>query len=279
MSGTGGIADDLVAEARVGTYPATAGFLCLLAALVRAFPPTKLGAGYRVPGIRPYVSFVAREVLLPSATRTFVRPGERATVVALGIAFLLDCCSAGEPIDDASPAAAVAREIGDPESDGRLLEFLLAAAGDGAPNAAVGRAVAATAAAPSARSIVAAVAQGRAGAADADAVRVLALRVLIVCALRGEPRLHASRAAATAAPLIGSECRAISLAASRLLRIICAGDAASCAAVTRAIQSGDARAVAASAAARIQGARRRVWIMCVWSARGSRRISCGESRH
>ena len=59
----GGFAEELAAEARVGAYPASSGFLCLLAALVRAAPPVRLGTGYRAPGLRPYVAFVVREMV------------------------------------------------------------------------------------------------------------------------------------------------------------------------------------------------------------------------
>ncbi|KAI8801071.1 nucleoporin Nup186/Nup192/Nup205 [Cladochytrium replicatum] len=88
-------------EAIKGVYPETLSFLSLLSALLA--DPTaattqsileNLGAGYRTPGIAPYIQFVIDRVFLKAFTRNFVEPDEKWRMIALCLEIFDRCVSA-----------------------------------------------------------------------------------------------------------------------------------------------------------------------------------------
>ncbi|XP_040024447.2 nuclear pore complex protein Nup205-like isoform X1 [Gasterosteus aculeatus] len=62
-------------------YPLTRGFCHLISTLVESSLPVNLGAGRRVPGFQPYLSFLRDSVFLPFPTRAYRRPAEKWEVV------------------------------------------------------------------------------------------------------------------------------------------------------------------------------------------------------
>uniref|UniRef100_A0AAQ4RH44 Nucleoporin 205 n=1 Tax=Gasterosteus aculeatus aculeatus TaxID=481459 RepID=A0AAQ4RH44_GASAC len=58
-------------------YPLTRGFCHLISTLVESSLPVNLGAGLRVPGFQPYLSFLRDSVFLPFPTRAYRRPAEK----------------------------------------------------------------------------------------------------------------------------------------------------------------------------------------------------------
>ena len=64
-------------ESRNEEYPMLLAFLELMSALIDSPVPSKLGAGFRVPGFEPYLDFVRDSVLLKFASRAYKRPADK----------------------------------------------------------------------------------------------------------------------------------------------------------------------------------------------------------
>jgi len=63
-------------------------FLELMTTLIDSPVPSKLGAGFRVPGFEPYLDFLRDSVLLKFASRAYRRPADK---VLDSIAIALHC--------------------------------------------------------------------------------------------------------------------------------------------------------------------------------------------
>ncbi|XP_075995887.1 nuclear pore complex protein Nup205 [Genypterus blacodes] len=64
-------------ESSCEEYPLTRGFCHLMSTLVESSLPVNLGAGLRVPGFQPYLTFLRDSVFLPFPTRAYRRPAEK----------------------------------------------------------------------------------------------------------------------------------------------------------------------------------------------------------
>uniref|UniRef100_A0A667ZZA5 Nucleoporin 205 n=1 Tax=Myripristis murdjan TaxID=586833 RepID=A0A667ZZA5_9TELE len=64
-------------ESSCEEYPLTRAFCQLMSTLVEGSLPVNLGAGLRVPGFEPYLTFLRDAVFLPFPTRAYRRPAEK----------------------------------------------------------------------------------------------------------------------------------------------------------------------------------------------------------
>lgn len=64
-------------ESSCEEYPLTRAFCQLISTLVESSLPVNLGAGLRVPGFEPYLTFLRDAVFLPFPTRAYRRPAEK----------------------------------------------------------------------------------------------------------------------------------------------------------------------------------------------------------
>ncbi|XP_071371563.1 nuclear pore complex protein Nup205 isoform X1 [Centroberyx affinis] len=64
-------------ESSCEEYPLTRAFSQLISTLVESSLPANLGAGLRVPGFQPYLTFLRDAVFLPFPTRAYRRPAEK----------------------------------------------------------------------------------------------------------------------------------------------------------------------------------------------------------
>jgi len=64
-------------ESRNEEYPMLLAFLELMSTLIDSPVPSKLGAGFRVPGFEPYLDFLRDSVLLKFASRAYKRPADK----------------------------------------------------------------------------------------------------------------------------------------------------------------------------------------------------------
>jgi len=64
-------------ESRNEEYPMLLAFLELMMTLIDSPMPSKLGAGFRVPGFEPYLDFLRDSVLLKFASRAYKRPADK----------------------------------------------------------------------------------------------------------------------------------------------------------------------------------------------------------
>ncbi|XP_034032952.1 nuclear pore complex protein Nup205 isoform X2 [Thalassophryne amazonica] len=69
-------------ESSCEEYPLTRAFCHLISTLVESNLPVNLGAGLRVPGFQPYLTFLRDSVFLPFPTRAYRRPAEKWEVAA-----------------------------------------------------------------------------------------------------------------------------------------------------------------------------------------------------
>jgi len=66
-------------ESRNEEYPLLLSFLGLLNVLTDCPIPSRLGAGYRVPGFQPYLDFLRDSVLLKFANRAYKKLAEKVS--------------------------------------------------------------------------------------------------------------------------------------------------------------------------------------------------------
>lgn len=64
-------------ESQAEEYPLTRAFLELLLTLIKVPVPPLLGAGHRVPGFQPYLTFVRDMVFLKFDSRAYQDRGEK----------------------------------------------------------------------------------------------------------------------------------------------------------------------------------------------------------
>ena len=64
-------------ETRSEEYPMLLAFLQLMTVLIDSPVPSKLGAGFRVPGFEPYLDFLRDSVFLRFASRAYKRPADK----------------------------------------------------------------------------------------------------------------------------------------------------------------------------------------------------------
>lgn len=64
-------------ESSCEEYPLTRAFCHLISTLVESALPVNLGAGLRVPGFQPYLTFLRESVFLPFPTRAYRHPAEK----------------------------------------------------------------------------------------------------------------------------------------------------------------------------------------------------------
>jgi len=72
-------------ESRNEEYPMLLAFLELMMTLIDSPVPSKLGAGFRVPGFEPYLDFLRDSVLLKFASRAYRRPADKVSEKILSV--------------------------------------------------------------------------------------------------------------------------------------------------------------------------------------------------
>ncbi|CAH1799487.1 unnamed protein product [Owenia fusiformis] len=85
-------------EARNEEFPMTIAFLELLDALTEIPVPAGLGAGYRPPGLDPYLVFIRDNVFLKFNTRAYKHPGEKWQVASCVLKILFKLLNEYEPM-------------------------------------------------------------------------------------------------------------------------------------------------------------------------------------
>ncbi|XP_068628673.1 nuclear pore complex protein Nup205 [Battus philenor] len=123
-------------ECRMEEYPLSRAFLELLDSLCAAGPiPRALGAGYRAPGLEPYVQHVLNRLALPAPNRRYAVPHEKWQVIALCFRLFARWLEQYEPSAGDFPVAGREPEVNPPpgfpllvqlHSDSELLRLVLA---------------------------------------------------------------------------------------------------------------------------------------------------------